>query len=358
MNKIFKTYNLLFLGDISLNGNYNELYQNGIKLFVGIKDILFNSDFVVGNLECLAEGDKGENLLKNPRLKTDLKTLNYLKDINLGLALLAHNHVYDNLEDGFIKTINFLDENKIYHIGAALSPKEAEKPFIKVFNGENVCFLNYVTKDTNPSMPPDATVYLNWFEEHKVIKDIKKYKRTCDKVVLCLHWGGRCEGGYYPYWDQPIIAKKLIDAGADLIIGSHSHTFQPFEIYKGKYIFYSLGNFCFSDIYSDNKIIELDRKKRMKSAIISYNIIENKTQLYPIDFENIKTIINDNIRRDINKRQKRFALMKNNRFLWSLYFLKYKFLNPVFFYFFGNDRKFWYQLNKLNIGKIRRFLKI
>ena len=119
-----KKNTITFLGDISLNDKYNYLYKNGEKPFESLKDILFGSDFVVGNLECLAKGDKGENLLKRPRLKTNLETLNYLKDLNLGLALLAHNHTYDNLEDGFLKTINFLKGNSIAYIGAGLSQAE------------------------------------------------------------------------------------------------------------------------------------------------------------------------------------------------------------------------------------------
>ena len=67
--------------------------------------------------------------LKKPRLKTKLETLNYLKDINYGLACLANNHFYDNLEEGFQETINFLTNNNINYIGASMIGRE-EIPFI------------------------------------------------------------------------------------------------------------------------------------------------------------------------------------------------------------------------------------
>lgn len=358
MSKTASEKKITFLGDISLNDKYNELYRNGEKPFEGVKDILFSSDFVVGNLECIAKIDKGENLLKKPRLKTNLETLNYLKDINLGLALLAHNHVYDNLEDGFLKTVKFLDDNDIAHIGAGLSPEQAEKPFIRTFNGIRICILNYVTQDTNPNLPKNATVYPNWFKETKVITDIKKYKKTCDKVILCLHWGGRCEGGRFPDWEQPFIARRLMDAGADLIVGGHSHTFQPFEEYHGKHIFYSLGNFCFSDIVSDGKFIEIDRKIRMKSAIIIYKPTSNECEVMAFDFKRYFLKFDKNGIKDILKRNEFFNILRKSKALWQMYFLKMKYIDPVIFYFYGNDHKFFTQLCKLNFGKIRRFLRI
>lgn len=74
-------------------------------------------------------------------------------------------------------------------------------------DGIKVCLHNYVTADTNPSLPINANVYLNWFEEQKVYDDIIKYKNLYDYVVLLLHWGGRVEGGAFPDINQPVQAK-------------------------------------------------------------------------------------------------------------------------------------------------------
>ena len=82
-----------FLGDISLNNGYNNLYSERKKPFKKVYNILNDSELVIGNLECLAKSEQGENLLKKPRLHTNLETLNYLKQINLNLALLANNQV-------------------------------------------------------------------------------------------------------------------------------------------------------------------------------------------------------------------------------------------------------------------------
>ncbi len=350
-----KINNITFIGDISLNDKYNELYQNGEKPFKGVRDILFSSDFVVGNLECLAKGDKGENLLKKPRLKTNLETLNFLKDMNLGLALLAHNHVYDNLEDGFVKTIKFLDENNIAHIGAGLSPEEAAKPFIKNFNGTKICILNYVTYDTNPNLPNDATVYPNWFDETKVIADIKKYKEVCDKVILCLHWGGRCEGGLYPDWDQPFIARRLIDAGADLIAGNHSHTVQPFEIYKDKYIFYSLGNFCFVNFYSNNELVRLT-KKNIVGKILNIELENFKVgaECHVVNVSGYLKLWKKDMRKNANYV---FKLIKRYKLLWYLYYMQYKFFLPLLVFFSRPDLSLYLKIARLFKAFYKRILR-
>lgn len=347
-----------FLGDISLNNSYNELYDQGINPFSNISEYLKNSNITVGNLECMAKGDHGENQLKKPRLKTNLKTLNYLNNIYLDLALLANNHVYDNLEDGFIKTIEFLDENNIAHIGAGLSVDESRKPYIKNIGSKKIGILNYVTHDTNPNLPYNSSLYLNWFEKKRGISDIKKYKKICDFVILYLHWGGRCEGGYYPDWDQPILSRKLIDAGADLIVGSHSHTFQPYEKYKGKYIFYSIGNFCFDDIISDNKRIEIENNRK-KSSIVNVIFYKNSyyKKLVPIDFSDLYIKLKYKILREIRIRNYIFKILSKYKLLWKIYYFKLKYINPILFYFLGSKKSFLDKIRGIKIYKIRRYLK-
>ncbi len=348
-----------FLGDISLNDKYRTLYDSGVKPFEGISKILLTSDFVIGNLECIAEGNQGENLLKKPRLKTDVKTLNYLKDLNINLVTLAHNHVYDHLLSGFLNTIGFLDMINIRYLGAGTSKEQAVAPFLLTINDISFCFFNYVTKDTNCNLPVTADVYLNWFCKEKIVADIKKYRNKVDYIIPLLHWGGNMEGGLYPHFEQPEIAKSLIDAGADLIIGHHSHTLQPYEVYKNKYIFYSLGNFCFSNIYSDGKLIEIERGKNTESAILNIIFYRKAYSINLIPIENKELFIhrNDDIFKKYRRKLIYFILIKKIKPLWKLYFLKYKYYEPVIYYFFGNDRRFLDRLKMLNWQKILYYFK-
>lgn len=348
-----------FIGDISLNGKYSILYEENRKPFEAVSKILGDSKLVIGNLECLAKSEQGENLFKKPRLHTNLETLNYLKQINLKLTLLANNHVYDNLHDGFRKTVHFLKENDINYIGAGFSKEEAQKPFITTIDDQKLCFLNYVTEDTNPNLPDNAGVSLNWFDKNKVIEDIKRYRKLCDQVLLCLHWGGATERGYYPDWEQPAMATELIEAGADLIVGHHAHTLQPYEIYKGKYIFYCLGNFCFDDIQYDGRIYEIERGRNTESIIlsISFNKSNYGVNIFPIENNEMYIVENILILRKLRKRNKMFQSIRKYRLLWKVYFFKYKYIDPIIFFLWGNNHDFIKQVKKLSYKKIFRGLR-
>lgn len=327
---------LVFLGDISLNGNYiQKNIENNNPFFVDFSD----SDYVVGNIECLAKGD-GENLLKNPRLKTRKATLSLLKNINLNIGQLAHNHVYDNLRKGFEDTIDFFVENNIKYLGASQESGLVDKPVILKNNDISVCLLNYVTKDTNPNLPIDADVYLNWFDEKKVITDIKKYKRQCDFVVLLLHWGGKMEGAMLPDFDQVGLAHRLVDAGADLIVGNHSHTVQPCEIYKSKHIYYSLGNFCFSDDFSEKQkcLISMDLIRHRYSRVLFVNLNkENMVVSSCYSYRNKKdevSLVKRRARIALLLYQKIFKIIFCNKRIWQIYrkcFVLFRPINKILF---------------------------
>ena len=314
-----------FLGDISLNDAFISLRDRNENPFKFIKSTLKDS-FVVGNLECFAEGEKGENSLKKPRLKTNLKTLDYLKDLNLSLVSIANNHVYDLLEDGFNKTINFLDENGIKYIGAGKTIKEASKPYILEVSELSICFFSYVTSDTNPSMPENASVYLNWFDKEKVLSDIQSYKSKVDYIVLLLHWGGKVEGSYYPEYDQIKTANLLLEEGADIIVGHHSHTLQPFSRKEAGEVFFSLGNFCFADIVFEGKTKYILNRNRFTESII-LNVCFSKEKLNT-DFIPIK---NNNLFIEINDRVK--ARFKVRQFLFDVFLRRELFSKLNYFYF-------------------------
>lgn len=346
-----------FLGDISLNNRYNLLYDKNEKPFNNISKILSESDYVIGNLECLSGGTK-ENLLKRPRLKTNKNTLNYLYDISLRLSTLAHNHVYDNCREGFENTINVLNELNINYLGASINEQDAQKPYL-INDDKKIAILNYVDHDTNPNLPKDADVYLNYFELGRSCDEIRLLKKQERLVFVILHWGGGSEGRYFPDWDQPKIARQLIDSGADFIVGHHSHTLQPYEIYKGKYIFYSLGNFCFDDIMFEGNIIEIKKPSCTESVIL--NVIISKGSKINIELitinkdSNLALYIDKNILNKFKRRQMLFKLIFSNKGFWILYFFLSKTFSPVIRYFFGNRNSFFAQVKKLNIGKIKTY---
>ena len=190
-----------------------------------------------------------------------------------------------------------------------------------------------MTLDTNPKMPKNAEVYLNLFEINKIEKKIKLLKQKVDHVVVLLHWGGRIEEGFYPDFIQPMLSRKMINSGADLIIGGHSHTVQPHEIYKGKYIFYSLGNFCFDDILQDKEIFQIGRYRKRKTIIPTIEFSEHNYSVKICHAKNAKGFIKPNntalVTLKMQWRNLIFKATKNNRLLWNIYYWHLKKILPI-----------------------------
>jgi hypothetical protein len=350
-----------FLGDISFNNCYNEFYETKTNPFKEVELELQKSHFNIGNLECLSKGDFGENILKYPRLSTEQNTLNLLKHLNIGAVTLAHNHVYDNLKDGFEKTIQNLKSQKIKFLGASLDAGSSEKELIIEENGIKLGLLNYVNKNTNPKIPDNAEVFLNYFEIEKIIDHINDLKHKVDHVILLLHWGGRVEEGFYPDFNQPKIARRLIDAGADLIIGGHSHTVQPYEVYNGKYIFYSLGNFCFDDILQNGEIFEIGRYRKRKGIIPKVTFLKDSYTLEVGHIKNIKGFIkqNDSLLRKLKMRWRNllFRTVKKNPLIWRIYFWHLKKIVPIKMFFIEANKGVLKKIITLDFKRVMRYIQ-
>ena len=322
----------------SLNDKYITLHEKNINPFTEIAEKLHKFDYVVGNLECLPMNSSGENLLKRPRLRTTLSTLNYLTKIGLNIACLAQNHIYDHLKMGVLQTTRFLEEKNILYLGASIKSGEEAKPLIIRNAEESVALLNYVSNDTNPCLPTDSGVFVNIFNIANAITTIQETKQVVSFVIVILHWGGRVEGGLYPDWDQPNIARKLIDAGADLIIGHHSHTVQPYEIYKHKYIYYSLGNFCFSDYWFEGNLNPMSNRRKVcfipgitinrgKISVEHYYWQNNLTSFKILPFYKSKHKVRNLI----------FKFLRRFHLLWFIYFFIFKKIMPTILFFSRTD---------------------
>jgi hypothetical protein len=347
---------IAFLGDISFNDDYIKLRKDGVNPFEKVIPLLKKQDVVVGNLECFVPGDEGENELKKPRLKTDIDTLNYLKELNISVVTLSNNHAFDHLSSGFFNTTSFLSQNNIEYLGASFIKEEAEKPILIERNNQKICFLSYLHEDTNPSLLENNAIFFNEYQKSRILNDIEKYKREKYFVVLLFHWGGRFEGGRYPDKYQYLDALEYVKKGADIIVGTHSHTLQPYEKKNGSYIFYSLGNFCFANIHSDGKTKKiLNYPRYTKSSVLILTIKNNGdyfVEMIPIKNRELHIVP-----------LKKFALLlptlnslyfrvfRNFKLFWIAYTFIYKHVNPYI--------KMLYTFNEISyVKKIARFFKI
>lgn len=320
---------IIFLGDISLNSTYEEILKQGIDPFSGLKDIFKASDFVIGNLECMIRGSD-VNLKKYPRLATSREAYSMLDTLNLSLVTLAHNHVYDGLKEGFENTVGELIRKNISYIGASTVKEESLQPYLKNINGIRFCFLNYVTENTTPALPDDCDVFINYYEKEKILRDINRYRPECDYIILLFHWGGDTEGYKQPKLEQQADARLFIDSGADLIVAGHSHVLQPYEIYKGKYIFYSLGNFCFGDIIRRGKVHS--RPKVTKEGVILKTVFSDNgysIELYPV--RNVNNIVQADplINKNLKKRIRIWNFISKNKSIFKIYYFTMRISNKI-----------------------------
>jgi len=346
---------LLFIGDIILNNNFNNEWEKGNNPFINITH-LTAENFVIGNLEAIASNNNNKNnLVKKTILSTNINTLNFVKYFNLNLASLANNHIYDNLDEGINKTIEFLSKNKINFFGISANNND-DIYYYKydiILNNNPVCILTYLTPDTNPNIPSNTNIKVSLYKKEIIINNIKYFKNKYKYIILYIHWGGRVEGAMLPDKYQFHDAHAFIDAGADMIIGHHSHTLQPFEIYKNKYIFYSIGNFCSDSIYKKG----IRHKRRTQGIMIKVSIKNDNLipEIIPIRQINMSIVIDYGILKKYYRRSNIFKFIMKIPFLWYLYFFKIKFLEPIYFYFFENNKGIFKQLSSINIYKIRTF---
>jgi len=204
---------------------------------------IFSGKNLICNLEGLISDESF--LHKNkPVLYNHSSLIDLLSRETKPVFCLANNHSLD-LPDNFRATISFFNNKGINYCGAGFSYEESRNPAI-FYDGSvkialyNACwdFLLY-----NHRNPTKEGVYVSFIEESKLLYDIELRKKNEPEtfIIVFLHWGLDLEVLPFPMHRE--FARALIDAGAIIVVGSHSHCIQGGEKYKNGYIIYGLGNF-------------------------------------------------------------------------------------------------------------------
>lgn len=174
-----------------------------------------------------------------------------VKEMGFDVVSLANNHVWDLGEEGLKNTIRILKDNGIKYCGAGMDIEEASKPAVIEAAGKRIAILAYCMHGNkylgHVELAGNKKAGINPLNINKVVCDIIDAKKKYDKVVVLPHWGR--EYRYEPLPECITMAKEMIKAGADAVLGSHPHHIQPIVKYKGKTICYSMGNFMFPDFY-------------------------------------------------------------------------------------------------------------
>lgn len=321
------------MGDVAFNDHYRELLEAGQDPFAAISSAMQGYDLVVGNLECMARGRRF-NRLKVPYVHTSVQALELgLLKLHLNVMSTANNHCHDNMAEGYKASMQVLDGLGIKFVGTSTNPDERDQPLIVNVKGLKFGFLNYVHPDTHPNIPPDQEVFPNFFDEAKILADVRKLKPLVDRVILLLHWGGKTDYGHLPHFEQIGQAKRMVQAGADAIVGCHSHAFQGWRTYNGVPIYYGLGNFCFADIECEG-VWSRVRNSGKWSAMAELTFGENRTshRFIPISSFNHQVKLDGTYRWQIWFWQMVLVKFTLLPFLYPLYYRYLQRIEPIFFH--------------------------
>lgn len=252
---------LLFAGDLYLTELLQDKYRRtGIQAAATEELLTFlqEGDLFILNQE-FPFGTTGEAMEEKEytfRVPPDLVSVPV--DLGVDLVTLANNHILDFGRGPLTETLKALEGAGIAHVGAGedLDAAKALKTF--EIQGKTLGFLG--ASRVIPEGSWNASRYnsgvFTTYDATQLVEEIRKAKESCDFVVVLVHWG--IERNTFPEDYQKTLACQYIDAGADVVIGSHPHVLQGIEYYQGRPIFYSLGNFIFSNGPYESIVVELE----------------------------------------------------------------------------------------------------
>lgn len=290
-------FDLAFAGDMLLDrGVRNEIEKHGVDhLFSGLSSVGFHSELFAVNLECPITSVEAP-IQKKFVFRADPEWLDTLKMNGITHLNLANNHTNDHGRIGINSTIENIEYSGIGWFGAFSHQGTACNPVFTKVNGQEIALLASVTVPLetwayleNKAGPCQATV-------NQLVEEVRSIKEAMPNAVIIVsfHWG--VEYHTTPTMVQVKGAHDMIDAGADAVIGHHPHVIQPIEIYKGKPIFYSLGNFIFDQQREDGQegIMACARfeNEELQWHVIPYNI-EKGVPIPSVDLDSWCNRLND-----------------------------------------------------------------
>lgn len=241
-----EVFKLLFVGDVMLDRSVGQQILQGQNPFEQVLTLFSEHDVVIANLETVA-ADPALAVKAPGKLYTfnsPVESLKTLKESGVDIVSMANNHTMDYGGEALLNTMKNLDEQGILHVGAGKDIKEAYKPLYKNVGSTKLAFIsvneieNYYN-DATESRPGNAPMV----DATLVTEAIKEARANADIVIILPHWG--IEYDTLHSLKQEEWGKLFIDNGADAVIGAHPHVIQDSQEYKGKMIYYSLGNFVF-----------------------------------------------------------------------------------------------------------------
>lgn len=265
-----------YLGD----GNYD--FRDNFKY---VKNHISNADIAIANFETVTTGND-KKFSGFPQFNSPKETLFALKETGFDILSTANNHSLDGGKDGILNTLKFIEE---YGLKSTGTYKDENNEFlIEEKNGIKLGFLSYTygLNGLEFYLSEDELSYMiNLIDEEKIKSDIEDVKKKVDLVVVSVHWG--VEYQREPNDTQIELGHKMVDWGANIVLGSHPHVLQKSEIIKkdGKdnFIIYSMGNF-FSNQRKESMGNAFTEDGVMVEIDIEKDITNDKTVIKEVEF--------------------------------------------------------------------------
>jgi poly-gamma-glutamate capsule biosynthesis protein CapA/YwtB (metallophosphatase superfamily) len=248
-------------GDVMLSRTVgpNILYNNFDPLRE-LKPLFKESDLTVVNLEYVAASGNYAPMNKKYTFIADTKTLSYLKKAGVDVVSVANNHAGDYGVSAFLEQLQNLNRVGIGFFGGGKNINQAYAPLYVEIKNITVAFIGFNSVETPYFAATSTRAGHAWIDEQQLKKSIKTATQVASVVIVMPHWG--LEYTDKLGLDQTKWGRLAIDAGADLVIGSHPHHIQPSEKYKQGEIFYSMGNLVFDGPgpagWNDGQLIEVE----------------------------------------------------------------------------------------------------
>ncbi len=261
---IQSTVTLVAVGDLHACRNSPETY------FQQSRDIIKDADVAFGQFEGAISNAVSDVYSPQPRIccwQTKMATV--LSDCGFDILSLASNHAMDGASQGLLDTLQLFERNRIKTVGAGATLEKARSAVILESKGSQIAFLSacsvmpvgyeaednrpgvaplhahtyYEQVDYQPGTPPLVKTICDEDDLQALVSSVQAVRPEAHVVVVSLHFGVHHVPEYIAGYQQEI-AHAVIDAGADLVLGHHPHILKGIEVYGGKVIFYSLGNFA------------------------------------------------------------------------------------------------------------------
>lgn len=240
---------MLFAGDVYFSDHVLNAYDSGggIQgiLDEGIRREIQEADIFMVNQEFpfTVRGTAAQD--KQFTFRVPESRIHILKEMGVDIVTLANNHILDFGQEGLLDSCKALDEAGIARVGGGKDFKEASAVTTIIVGQKTIGFLGMsrVYMDASWAAGKDHPGVFSTYDTTWPLKAIEEARDACDYLVVYVHWGVEREETPKDY--QRAMGRAYIDAGADLVVGSHPHVLQPVEEYNGKTIVYSLGNFVF-----------------------------------------------------------------------------------------------------------------